>query len=312
MSAPISPELKRFAEEAGPRGLTEGGWFYEENPGGSRLGIRIRRTLAEERSAYQKIAVYETDFFGRLLTLDDLVMLTDRDEFVYHEMLTHLPLCSLERPSTALVIGGGDCGCLRELLRHPELTRIVQCEIDERVTRVCERFYPWVAQAALDPRAELLFEDGVAYIQATPAGTFDLVIIDSTDPKGPGMGLFTRDFYRQVARVLRPGGVMVAQTEAPFWDPRLVGAIYGELRAAFAKVAAYYGCMPTYPSGSWTWAYASPTRCPSDYFDEARTARIEPGCRYYSREVHRGAFLLPACMRRAVDQGTDPFGGLGQ
>lgn len=289
----------------GTRGLIEGDWYYEEDGGSSRLGMRILERLHRERSQYQELTVYQTAFFGRLLTLDGVIMFTERDEFVYHEMLTHLPLCCLPEPKRVLILGGGDCGCLREVLRHPGIERVVQCDIDERVTRVCARYFPWVEPAMADPRAELRFADGVAYV-ADQREAFDLVIVDSTDPKGAGVGLFLRDFYRQVARALRPGGAMVAQTESPHWDAPMVGAIYAELDAAFGCVAPYTGAVPTYPSGYWSWAWASADRPADAHFAAARAAAVSGDCLYYNASVHRAAFALPNFVRQARF-GTNPF-----
>ena len=165
-------------------GRVSGDWYYEENAGTTRFGIRVTEKLHEERSAFQKLVVYETAFFGRVLTLDDVVMLTERDEFVYHEMLVHVPLCSMPEPRRVLIVGGGDCGALREALKHPNLERVVQCDIDERVTRVSEKFFPWVGKTLTDPRAELVFGDGIDYVKRH-ATSFDLVVVDSTDPVGP-------------------------------------------------------------------------------------------------------------------------------
>jgi spermidine synthase len=288
------------------RGRFAGAWFQEEYSGAARLGIRVRALLHEERSAFQKVSVYDTAFFGRVLTLDDIVMLTERDEFVYHEMLAHVPLCSLPDPRRVLIVGGGDAGVLRECLRHPGLERAVQCDIDERVTRVCEQFFPWTAAACSDPRADLVFDDGVTYVAAHP-GEFDVVVIDSTDPIGPASALFSREFYASVARALRPGGIMTAQTESPHWNPDLVAGIYREVRSIFPHTAGYACWMPTYPSGCWTMAYASATRRHDDEFDEPRAALLEPHCKYYNREVHRGAFALPTFVRDVVDAETDPF-----
>ncbi len=301
----IPPELLDGGAMPETRGLVEGDWYYEEDQASSRLGIRVLEKLHQERSQYQKLTVYQTAFFGRLLTLDDVIMFTERDEFVYHEMLTHLPLCSIPKPESVLIIGGGDCGCLREALGHPGVTRVVQCDIDERVTRVCEEFFPWASAAASDARAEVLFADGVAHVERFQ-GEFDLVIVDSTDPKGSGVGLFLQDFYAKVARALKPGGVMVAQTESPHWNAGMVGAIYGQLRAAFRQVSAYTGAVSTYPSGYWSWAYASPDRRHDDFLALDRAEEIAAKCLYYNADVHRAAFALPNFVRRAL-AGDNPF-----
>lgn len=292
-------------------GSFDGRWYSEEDFGAVKLCIRVADKIHEEKSAYQKITVYDTPFFGRLLTLDDVVMLTERDEFVYHEMMIHVPLCSIPEPRSVLIIGGGDCGALREVLRHPCVGRVVQCDIDERVTRVCEAHFPWVDAATADPRAEIIFADGVRYI-AEHQNSFDLIVVDSTDPKGPAVGLFLRDFYRSVARALKPGGVMTAQTESPHWEAAMVGAIYAEQRQAFKHSSAYVCSIPTYPSGCWTLAYASNARRHDDYFAADRAAALESECLYYNAQIHSAAFALPNFAALAVGSGTNPFARFDQ
>lgn len=286
-------------EMTGYKGTFDGQWVQEEDASGTRHGIRVRERLHQERSEFQDIAVYDSPFFGRLLTLDGLVMFTERDEFVYHEMLAHVPLCSMPDPKSVLVIGGGDTGIVREVLRHRTVKRVVQCEIDERVTRVCEAYFDWVKPTIEDPRVELVFDDGVAYMEQN-TDAFDLIIVDSTDPIGPAVGLFNRDFYGKVAAVLRKGGVMAAQTESPHWAAKLVGPIYKEIGAAFEHVSAYMGFIPTYPSGSWCWAYASNERKRDDFVDAARVDEISRACRYFNADILDGAFRLPTFAARAV------------
>lgn len=301
----LPPDLIDGGAMPETHGLEEGDWYYEEDMGSSRMGFKFASKLHEEQSPFQKICIYDTPFFGKLLTLDDVVMFTERDEFTYHELLIHVPLCSLPRPRTVLIIGGGDCGCMREALKHPELERVVQCDIDERVTRVCEEHFDWPRACQTDPRCELRFADGVAYLERAPEA-FDLIVVDSTDPKGPGVGLFTADFYAKARRALKPGGVLVAQTESPFWDPGMVGAIYQQLGKVFETLTAYMGATPNYPSGTWSWAYASRGRQPLEHFDEERAARLEADCLYYNRDIHRACFALPNFARRAME-GENPF-----
>lgn len=299
-NGPAHEEIRNAEVEMTPNtGGLEGDWFYEEDQQRSRFGIRVTEHLHSEQSEFQKIDMYHSEFHGNFLTLDDLMMVTERDEFVYHEMIVHVPLCAMEAPKSVLIIGGGDCGCIREALRHPCIERVVQCEIDERVTRVSEKYFDWVKDTIADPRVELVFDDGVKYIDAN-AASFDLVIIDSTDPIGPAVGLFHSEFYAKVARCLRPGGVMCAQAEPPMWAGDAVVAIHQQMRKAFTIVEPYWGTIPTYPSGSWSWAWASATRRPFDYFDEARAGLIEQNSRYWHRGLHRGCFEVPNFLRKAL------------
>lgn len=290
-------------EERPASGAFDGEWYFEEQGGVSRLGLRVRRQLHQERSPYQKIDLYETEGFGLLLTLDDLVMFTERDEFVYHEMLVHVPLLSHPQPRDVLVIGGGDCGCVREILRHECVERVVQCEIDERVTRVCNEYFDWSRQAAADPRAELVFADGVEYI-AQNHSSFDLIVVDSTDPIGPAVGLFQAEFFEKVKAALRPGGILTAQTESPHWHAGLVGEVQGELRKVFQNVSLYLGQIPTYPSGTWSWSYASESRRHDEFFDEVRAAKIESQTGYYNAQLHRACFALPNFVRDVLRQNS--------
>lgn len=283
-------------------------WIIEEDQGASCLGFKTLKKLHEEHSPYQKLCVYDTALFGKLLALDDVLMLSERDEFVYHEMLVHVPLCSLPEPKRVLIVGGGDCGCLREVLKHPGVEHVVQCELDERVVRVCQRFFPWVSPSIDDPRAELVFEDARAYLEAS-SDHFDLIIVDSTDPKGPAAQLFRREFYQIVATRLTDGGVLTAQTESPAWDPLMVGAIYGELRQAFSMTCSYLAMTPSYPSGCWSLAYASQQGRPAaGPIDAQRASQVAKACLYYNPQIHRAAFALPNFARRVV-AGEDPFAG---
>lgn len=284
-------------DSPGSFGVHQGGWFWEESPNRARFGMKVNSKLHEESSEYQKITVYDTPFFGKVMTIDDLIMLTERDEFVYHEMLVHLPLLSLPDPKSVLIIGGGDCGCIREALRHP-VDHVVQCELDERVTRVSEDFFDWVKPTIADPRVELVFDDGVRYVDERP-GQFDLVIVDSTDPIGPAVGLFRAPFYQQVARSLKPGGVMVAQTDSPHWHSSTITTIYSELRQSYRHVHPYLGAIPTYPSGLWSWCYASNDRAPHEFFDVERARVIAETSHYYHPDLQRAAFAIPSFARQA-------------
>lgn len=298
-------EEKQDVEMVANTGGLIDGWFVEEDQGSTRLSIKVDEHLHSERSDFQKIDVYRSAFHGVFLTLDDLMMVTERDEFVYHEMLTHVPLCTMEAPTSVLVIGGGDCGCVREILRHPSVEHVVQCEIDERVTRVSADHFAWVKAVEADPRVDLVFDDGVQYIEEHQ-GEFDLIIVDSTDPIGPAVGLFQADFYRKVAAALKPGGVMCAQTESPFANAKVIGPIQEQIRAAFDVVELYWGSIPTYPAGTWSWTWASNALRPGPVVDPERADAIAAMTRYWNPRLHEACFAVPNFLRRAGD-GDDPF-----
>jgi len=276
-------------------------WFYEHYKDLSAIGIHIQELIHEEKSPFQSIKVYDTVGHGRLLTLDDMVMLTEVDEFVYHDLLSHIPLCAHADPKDVLVVGGGDGGSVREVLKHPGVTRVVQCEIDERVTRVCQEFIPAVAGSLQDPRVELIFADAVEYVRAHPA-SFDAILVDSTEPIGPAANLFGRDFMVDLQRALRPGGVISAQTESPFYAADTVRAVFGVLRGVFSEVRAYYGAIPTYPSGCWTFALASDSRTPA-MIDLQRARALKS--RYFNAGIASGAFALPEFIRQLVEPQSD-------
>ena len=189
-------------------------WFTEKQTDKLALSLQVRQNLHREQSPYQDIAVLETEEYGRLLVIDGAVMLTEADEFVYHELIAHLPAFTHGNIRRAAVIGGGDGGSVRELLRHDSVEEVYLLELDERVVRICQEYFPQVSSRLTDPKVKLEFGDGIARI-AQFKEYFDLVIVDSTDPVGPGAVLFSEEFYRLVSQALRPDGLMVAQTESP-------------------------------------------------------------------------------------------------
>jgi spermidine synthase len=271
-------------------------WFYEHYRDISAVGIRTTGLVHQERSAYQSIAVHETAGHGRLLTIDDMVMLTELDEFAYHELLTHVPMCVHAYPREVLVVGGGDGGTVREVLAHDSVEHVVLCEIDERVTRVCQAHIPSVAAALDDPRVELVFADAAAHVGAR-RGCFDVILVDSTEPIGPAKALFREAFFRDLAAALRPGGVIASQAESPFYAPEIVRDLFATVRRVFAEVHGYLGVIPTYPGGGWVFCLASDTRRPQDV-DLERAAQL--GRRYYSPEIAATAFALPPFIAKLV------------
>jgi len=282
--------------------VPDGNWFTEiDEAGGTAFSLRLAERLHLEQSPYQKIEILETTRFGTLMVIDDYIMLSDRDNFLYHEMMSHPVLFSHPAPKRVVIIGGGDCGTLREVLRHPEVEHVLQVEIDERVTRLSERFFPELCEANDDPRAELYFGDGLAWMADAESGSVDVVIVDSTDPVGPAKGLFTEDFYRDVHRALGPDGLVVQQSESPLYHMHILAPMRRAMRAGgFSAVRTLCFPQPVYPSGWWSATMAGR----GGEIAVARAAEAEQApfeTQYYSLDIHRAALVAPPFVRRALE-----------
>jgi len=275
-------------------------WFSEDQTRHIRISVRIKAVLHRETTPYQEVMILDTVELGRMLVLDDIIQVTEHDEFCYHEMMSHVPAFTHPRPRRALVVGGGDGGCVRELLKHPTIEQVDLCEIDEAVVRACRQYLPEVAAGLDDPRCRILIQDGIAYVKDC-RDHYDVVVVDSTDPIGPAVGLFDEAFYRAAARALTADGVFVAQTESPFFFQDILLRARRNAEASFAHAALYWGVVPTYPGGFWTYTMGSKTVDPARPDPEAlarRAAAVKT--RYWSPEVHRQAFVLPPFVRDLV------------
>lgn len=284
--------------------LSNGRWFTEIcREGGSAFSLALGRKLHEEDSPYQRIEVYQTEAYGNLLVIDGFIMLSARENHVYHEMMSHPALFTHPDPRRVVIIGGGDCGTLREVLKHPGVERVTQVDIDERVTRVSEQFFPELCESNDDPRAELLFADGIAWMKECPAESVDLVIVDSTDPIGPAEGLFQEPFYRDCLRALTPQGLVVQQSESPLYHlESILVPLHKAVRAAgFATAATLQFFQPVYPSGWWTATMALKSGDPRAFREADARARAFD-TRYYNADVHWGALALPESVRRRLAQ----------
>ena len=275
---------------------------YWEAQSGITFGIE--EVLYSRRSEYQHVRVLQTDAFGRLLTLDGLVMLTERDEFVYHEMISHPALCLLPDPRRVLVVGGGDGGTVREVLRHPTIEHVDLVEIDQMVIDVSREFFPAVSSALDDERLSIRVEDGAEFVRNAPANHYDFIIVDSTDPVGFAEALFGEDFYRDCLRILTDGGIMVSQTESPFDGTfqKSIRAANQFLESLFQHVELYLAYIPTYPTGMWSFTMASKQLHPVNDFDDASARRrLEPfaaDLSYYHSSLHRASFVRPVFVNR--------------
>ena len=265
-------------------------WFTElHKEAGSAWSLVVETRLAHVETDYQTIDIYKTRDWGHLMVIDGFVMLTTRDNFLYHEMLTHPALFSHPDPKRVLVIGGGDCGTLREVLRHVEVTQCTQVEIDSEVTRLAERYFPELCASNDDPRAELVFADGLAHVRGLESGSLDVIIVDSTDPIGPAEGLFGPAFVADCHAALADGGIMVQQSESPLLHQELIAGIRANMtQAGFTDIKTLGFPQPCYPSGWWSATQARK----GGSIEAADPARFEASgieTRYYNPEVHRGA-----------------------
>ncbi len=272
-------------------------WLTEklELENGSGLTIKVKEHLHSEYSGFQKIDIFDTEMFGRLLLLDGIIMCTEKDEFSYHEMIVHVPLQAHPAPQKALVIGGGDGGSVRELARY-DLDEIHLCEIDRRVVEISREYLPSMASKLDDPRVTIFFEDGYEFLRKNRE-TYDVIIIDSTDPIGPGEALFTQEFYRLVKESLTEYGIVSSQAESIFYHENIIEKIIRERREIFDSVHYYYTMVPTYPSGMIGFAFSSMKTDPFTHLQRERAEKLE-GCRYYSYDMHRGAFTLPVFAQK--------------
>ena len=270
-------------------------WFQENHTPYAGLTLAVGERLHDQHSAYQHIEVLQTLEYGRMLVLDGFVMLTERDEFVYHEMLVHPALLTHPEPRRVLIIGGGDGGSVREVLRHETVERVELVEIDEEVVKTCRRYFPALTRGLDDARVSLHCKDGFDYLDDHP-DAYDVILVDSIDPVGEAAKLFTTSFYRKVKAALKNGGSAVFQTESPFYNPEVVAQVSRRLRMLFANVAPYLAHIPTYPSGLWSFTFASQTVDPLTSELHAKPALLAE-LKYLNPDVCKAAFALPNYIR---------------
>ena len=277
-------------------------WFTEEHTKNVRLSIKVERQLYTAQSEFQRIDIFESPEFGRFLTLDGYMMLTEKDEFIYHEMIVHVPMCVKPDVKKALIIGGGDGGTARELLRYAGIEHIDLVEIDEEVVSACQKYLPQTASSLTDPRLTIYYADGLKFVRHYE-NAYDLILVDSTDPFGPGEGLFTKEFYGNCYKALTADGILVNQHESPFYeaDAYAMQRAHKRIAQTFPVCAVYQAHIPTYPSGHWLFGYAAKKRSPVTNVDFAAWNDLSIGTRYYNTALHVGAFALPNYVCRLLD-----------
>ena len=278
----------------------QNGYYHEITPSGFGIAIKAGDVLFSKQSEFQKVEVFDTESsLGRVLTLDDLMMTTEGDEYHYHEMIAHIPMINHKNPKSVLVIGGGDGGTVREVLKHDTVEKVVLCEIDGMVIEACKKFLPTISCELDNPKVEILVQDAIEYIK-NKKDEFDIVLIDSTDPMGPGEGLFTEEFYTNVKNSLKKDGIMVAQSESPFVNKSEIKKMYDLLKKVFPICSTYTSNIPTYPGGYWAWAFCSENVEPLSYIDERRCENITKTCKIYNKDYHLARFALPNYLKELL------------
>jgi len=281
----------------------EHSWFTEQHDySGSSIGFRVKQRLHAEQTPFQSIEIYESTDWGNVMVIDGCMMVTTRDNFLYHEMMSHPALFTHARAKRVVIIGGGDCGTLREVLKHDEIESAIQVEIDERVTRLAERYFPELCESNNDPRAQLLFIDGIKWMAECEPESLDVVIVDSTDPIGPAEGLFNEAFYASCLKALRQGGILVQQSESPLAHLPLLQSMRKAMKGAgFHALRTLTFPQPCYPTGWWS---ATLARKGTDLsaFRERGAATKTFATRYYNAEMHKAALAMPEFLREALGE----------
>ena len=269
-------------------------WFTERHTNGVNFSIKVDRQLFSGQSEFQRIDIFDSKEFGRFLALDGYMMLTEKDEFIYHEMIVHVPMAVHPNVKKVLVIGAGDGGVIRELCRYETIETIDMVEIDELVVEVSKKYLPTTACCFDDPRLNIFYQDGLRFVR-TKENEYDLIIVDSTDPFGPGEGLFTKEFYGNCFKALNETGIMVNQHESPFYqtDAIAMQRAHKRIVESFPISRVYQAHIPTYPSGHWLFGFASKKYHPIKDFQKTKWNARGMQTRYYNTGIHVGAFALP-------------------
>lgn len=271
-------------------------WVTEYQTPALGFSCKSSETLRVEKTPFQDLAVVVTEQFGKMLMLDGMVMTTDSDEFVYHEMITMVALNSHPDPRKVLIIGGGDGGALREVVRHPKVEKGVLVEIDARVIQASRDFFPQLAASFSDPKAELIVADGIKYIKEHK-NEFDVILVDSTEPVGPAVALFSPEFYQCCFEALKEDGMLAVQSESPFFNSGVIQMVYGGISQAFPLTDIYLANIPTYPSGLWSFTVGS-----KKYDPQTIRSHSNQPLKYYNESIHKAAFTLPNFVKKIIGQ----------
>lgn len=264
-------------------------WFTERQTPTFGITTKVRKIFVEEQTLFQYLVMLDTEEFGRMLVLDNMIMTTIKDEFVYHEMVVHPALVTHPNPKKVLVVGGGDGGAVREIMKHAKIEKVVLVEIDGKVIEYSKQYLPEIAAELDNPRVEIKVDDGYMHI-LNIKNEYDVIIVDSTEPVGPAAPLFERGFYQSIYDALKEDGLFVAQTDNPWFKAHLIQQVNRDVKEIFPIVHVYGANIPTYPSGFWTFTMGSKQHDPLQ-MDETQISEMKT--RYYSPRIHKAAFCLP-------------------
>jgi len=274
----------------------QGLWYTELQEPGISISLKTKTILHTEKTDFQYLEVLDTDVFGRVLVLDGAIQTTIKDEFVYHEMISLVPINTHPNPENVLVVGGGDGGAIREIAKHPKVKKATLVEIDPAVINASKKYFPEISAGLNDPKVEIRIEDGIKHI-AESKGKYDIILVDSTDPVGPAVGLFEKGFYQGIYDALKDDGIFVAQTESPFLTEYLMCGVYKNVEPIFPITKLYLAYIPTYPGGMWSFTMGSKKHDPE-------TIELEKipntNTRYYTPQVHKAAFALPVFVQNLI------------
>lgn len=278
-------------------------WFTENHTEHVRFSMRVKKELYNKQSDFQHLTIFDTEEFGRVLSLDGFLMVTEKDEFIYHDMMVHVPMATNLDIKKVLVIGAGDGGTIRELTRYESIERIDMVEIDPLVVEACKEFLPQTACKLDDPRVHIYYEDGLKFVRRM-SGEYDLILVDSTDPFGPGEGLFTKEFYGNCYNALNDKGILVNQHESTYYAEYVeaMKRAHQRIKETFKIASVYQAHIPTYPSGHWLFGYASKHYDPLKDLQDDKWNALGLKTKYYNTDLHRGCFALPNYVKDQLNQ----------
>lgn len=273
-------------------------WYTENHTDNVKFSIKVDKHLRSAESEYQRIDIFESKEFGRILTLDGYLMVTEKDEYIYHEMITHIPMAVNPDITNVLVIGAGDGGTVRELARYNHIKNIDMVEIDEMVVEICREYLPQTACRLTDPRVHIFYQDGLRFVRSKE-NEYDLIIVDSTDPFGVGEGLFTKEFYGNCFKALKDDGILVNQHESTFYTSyaNSMKRAHSRIKSTFPIALVYQAHIPTYPSGHWLFGFASKKYDPRTDLKADWWNSLGIKTKYYNTILHKGCFAIPNNVR---------------